>query len=132
MKPWDLNSIPRTPVTDKFCSCTGAEVAAIVGAVAASSGTAYAIHQGVNAPEPPDPMELARQQLGSQREARLGAAKEAIPGARAESAARGLSGASPEFIAGQVGAGAASPEDLEEILQMVRNYIGSGGGGFNA
>ena len=104
---------------------------AAAAVIISASGLGYNIYQAETAPGPPDPMELARQQLAGQRSQQAERGKAAVPGARADLAARGVSGASPEFVAGTASQQAGTPESLDEILELVRSQMG-GGGGFNA
>jgi hypothetical protein len=104
---------------------------AAAAVIISAAGVGHGIYQAQNQPDMPDPMELARAQLGQQREASAERGRGAVPGARADLASRGLSGASPEFLANTAGQMAGTPESLEDILELVRSQMG-GGGGFNA
>jgi hypothetical protein len=91
-------------------------IAGVVSAVASAGGAAYSASQGGKQPKVQTPDFAA-----------LGRA--AVPGAKADAAARTGGGISPDFLANLVGQQTGAPEAGLGVLDDLRRSMGPGGGG---
>jgi len=96
------------------------EIAALASALAAAGGLAKNLATGTpSTPHAPALPKPPTQDLNTQ-------AKGALPGVKADSAARGLGGAAPEFLQGLVGNELGVPGQLN-ILDEIRRSTGGAG-----
>jgi len=105
--------------------CTGAEIAAVIGAVASAASTAYTIERGVNAPSAPsapagpsasDLLKQQQQQTKTQEQALL-------PSQIADWTSRVGGGVSPQFIAQSVGNVSGSSTGGLDILDDIKRSL---------
>jgi hypothetical protein len=96
---------------------TTVAIAGVVSALAAAGTSAYAATKGGPTVPKPKPIDMTA------------FSKAALPGAKADAAARTGGGISPEFIAGLVGQETGQPGGGMDILEQIRKEMGSGGAG---